>query len=179
MDVESLRARARRHLEMGTLTPGFRLDVGTAVGVLNAALATELICVLRYKYHAVAVQGPESEPLKHEFLEHAADELHHADQLAERIVQLGGKPNFDPDGLVRRAHSQYAEGRSPLDMAREDLIAERIAIESYRAMIDYFQGRDPTTRRLLEEILAKEEEHATDLSAFLPAEPDHRSAIRH
>jgi bacterioferritin len=169
LDVEDLRERARRHMENGPVTDDFGLDVGAAVQVLNAALATEVVCVLRYKQHAVVVQGIDSEPVKREFEEHARDEMGHADRLAERINQLGGKPNYNPDGMLGRAHSEYVEGANLIDMISEDLVAERIAIESYRSMVSFFGDKDTTTRRMLEEILAKEEEHADDLHALLVA----------
>jgi bacterioferritin len=173
VDIQALRARAREHLEEGARTESYGGSVEKAVEILNAALATELICVLRYKFHWATAQGIDSESIKAEFAEHARDELEHADMLAERIAQLGGRPDFDPEGLSSRAHTQYMEGADLLDMVREDLVAERIAIDSYRAMIRYFGEDDPTTRRMLETILAKEEEHANDMQDLLlgPEEP--------
>jgi bacterioferritin len=135
--------------------------------LLNESLATEIVCVLRYKRHYFMAKGIHADPVAAEFLEHAADEQQHADILAERIVQLGGEPNFSPEGLVDRSHSQYVEGRSLNDMIREDVIAERIAIDTYREIIQYLGDRDSTTRRIFEEILAKEEEHADDMADLL------------
>jgi bacterioferritin len=166
-DVTELRKRARQHLESGAITPGYGGDVERAVALLNTALATELVCVLRYRYHAVMATGISSESVKAEFAEHADDEQMHALRIAERINQLGGKPDFDPEGLASRSHSEYVEGETLVDMIRENLIAERIAIESYREMVKYFATHDPTTRKLLEEILEKEEEHANDMHDLL------------
>ena len=135
--------------------------------LLNDALATELVCTFRYRRHYFMAKGINSESVKSEFLEHAEEEQAHADSIAERIVQLGGEPNFSPDGILDRSHSQYAEGTTLEDMIREDLVAERIAIDSYRQMIEYIGGDDPTTRRMLEKITAKEEEHAEDLASLL------------
>lgn len=166
-DIKTLRERARRHIEQGAVTPGYGAKVETVVRLLNEALATEVVCVLRYKRHYFVAQGMSSESVKSEFLQHAKEEQGHADQLAERIVQLGGEPNFSPDGLSSRSHAEYVEGTSLRDMIKEDLIAERIAIDSYREMIHFVATDDPTTRRLLEEIQAKEEEHAEDLVGLL------------
>src|SRR5688572_27527743 len=165
-DVIELRKRARKHMERGAVTNDYGGSVEQAVELLNTALATEIVCVLRYKYHAVMASGIHSESVKAEFEEHAADEQGHADRLAERINQLGGKPNMNPDGLLARSHSEYVEGESLVDMIRENLVAERIAIESYREMIRFFD-HDPTTRKLLEHILEKEEEHASDMHDLL------------
>jgi bacterioferritin len=166
-DVKQLRERARKHMDQGAITENYEGKVEKTVEILNEALATELVCVLRYKFHAFTAEGINSEAVKAEFAEHAAEELQHADQLAERITQLGGKPNMNPEGLSSRSTSQYVEGNDLVDMIKENLIAERIAIQSYRDMIRYFQNHDPTTRRLLESILEKEEEHANDMHDLL------------
>jgi len=166
-DVESIRARARRHIENGAVTDGYRADRETVIRVLNEALATELVCVLRYKRHYYMASGIHSQAVAAEFLEHAKEEQEHADKLAERITQLDGEPNFSPEGLASRSHSQYVEGTSLIEMIREDLVAERIAIDSYNEIIRYLGEKDPTSRRVMEEILAKEEEHADDLKSLL------------
>jgi len=166
-DVETLRKRARQHIEEGAVTATYGADRDTVVKVLNDALATEIVCVLRYKRHYFMAQGIHSESVKTEFLEHAQEEQQHADQIAERIVQLGGAPDLNPEGLAMRSHAQYVEGTSLVDMIREDLVAERIAIDSYREIAQWLTGKDQTTRRIMEEILAKEEEHAEDLSSLL------------
>lgn len=166
-DVKELRRRARKHIEEGAVTEGYRADKETVIKLLNEALATELVCVLRYKRHYFMAQGIHSDPIAAEFLQHANEEQGHADQLAGRIVQLGGSPNFDPEGLLTRSHSEYVEGQTLLDMIKEDLVAERIAIDSYTEMIHYVAEKDITTRRILEGILAVEEEHADDLASFL------------
>ena len=166
-DVKTLRERARQHIKAGAVTEGYGGDTETAVKILNAALATELVCVLRYKRHYFMARGIHSGPVAAEFLEHAVEEQEHADRIAERIVQLGGKPDFAPDGLSARSHSEYVEGNSLVDMIKEDLVAERIAIDSYREMIRYFDPFDSTTRKMLEEIEVTEEEHADDLADLL------------
>ena len=166
-DIETLRSRARQHIEQGAVTPGYRADRGTVIKLLNEALATEIVCVLRYKRHFYMASGINAQSVAQEFLQHANEEQAHADQLAQRIVQLGGEPNFSPEGLGARSHSEYVEGESLIDMIREDLVAERIAIDSYREMITYLGVDDPTTRRLMETILAMEEEHADDLVNLL------------
>src|SRR6266571_5251942 len=166
-DVKTLRDRARQHMDAGAVTPGYGGELDTAIQVLNAALATELVCVLRYKRHYFMARGIHSGPVAAEFLEHAGEEQEHADRIAERIVQLGGEPDFAPDGLSSRSHSEYIEGNSLVDMIKEDLVAERIAIDSYREMIRYFDPFDSTTRKMLEEIEATEEEHADDLADLL------------
>lgn len=168
-DIATIRKRAREHLEQGALTPNYGGDVETAIRVLNEALATEIVCVLRYRFHAVTATGIASEPVKAEFEEHAREEEEHMLWLAERINQLGGKPNFNPEGLASRSASQYVEGENLIEMIKEDLVAERIAIETYREMIRYFSDHDPTTRLLLEKILAQEEEHANDMHDLLVA----------
>jgi bacterioferritin len=178
-DIQELRRRARQHIESGAVTEGYRANRETVVKLLNEALATELVCVLRYKRHYFMAQGIHADPIAQEFLQHANEEQGHADQLAARIVQLGGSPNFSPDGLLMRAHSEYVEGETLVDMIREDLIAERIAIDSYTEMVRYVGDDDITTRRLLETILAVEEEHAEDLSSFLAdMERDYRQRDR-
>lgn len=167
IDIDSIRKRAREHLTDGAVTDGYRGDRQTVLRLLNEALATEIVCVLRYKRHFFMAKGLNAEPVAAEFQEHAGEEQAHADRLAERIVQLGGEPNMSPKGLLERSHSEYVEGTSLKDMIRENVVAERIAIDSYRQMIDYIGDNDPTTRRMLEEILAMEEEHADDLADFL------------
>lgn len=166
-DIKTLRKRARQHIEGGAITEGYRADRETVVKILNEALATELVCVLRYKRHYFMAEGINAQPAAQEFLEHANEEQMHADQIAERITQLGGEPNFSPEGMLNRSHSEYVEGNNLVEMIKEDLVAERIAIDSYREMINYIGNDDPTTRRMLEEILATEEEHADDLVALL------------
>jgi bacterioferritin len=168
-DLEEIRRRAREHIERGAVTEHYQADRETVLKLLNESLATELVCTLRYKRHYFMAVGIHSKPVAQEFMEHANEEAVHADQIAARIVQLGGEPNFNPEGLTSRSHSDYAEGGSLLDMVREDLIAERIAIDSYTDIIRYLGNDDPTTRRMFEEILAKEEEHAEDLSNILNA----------
>jgi bacterioferritin len=166
-DVQELRRRARQHIEEGAVTEGYRADRDTVVNLLNEALATEIVCVLRYKRHHFMAQGIHADPIAAEFLTHANEEQGHADQIAGRIVQLGGSPNFNPEGLLMRSHSEYVEGQTLIEMIREDLVAERVAIDSYNEMIRYVGDDDVTTRRMLEGILAVEEEHADDLSSFL------------
>jgi bacterioferritin len=166
-DVKTLRSRARKHIQDGAVTPGYGADRDTVVKVLNEALATEIICVLRYKRHFFMATGINAPAVAAEFLQHATEEQGHADQIAQRIVQLGGAPDFSPDTLTTRAHAEYVEGDSLVSMIEEDLVAERIAIDSYREMVLYIGERDSTTRRLLEEILATEEEHAEDLVSLL------------
>jgi len=166
-DIKTLRERARRHIEKGAVTEGYSADRETVIKLLNEALATEIVCVLRYKRHYFMASGIHAEGVAAEFLQHANDEQGHADQIAARIVQLGGEPNFNPDGLLTRSHAEYVEGETLIDMIKEDLVAERIAIDSYRDMINYFGNDDPTTRRLMESILAVEEEHADDLVNLL------------
>ncbi|HVO90383.1 MAG TPA: ferritin-like domain-containing protein [Casimicrobiaceae bacterium] len=166
-DVETLRQRARQHIEQGAVTPSYGADRDTVVKVLNEVLATEIVCTLRYRRHYYMAQGIASESVKTEFLEHANEEQQHADMVAERIVQLGGEPDFNPEGLATRSHAQYVEGTNLVEMIKEDLVAERIAIDSYREIAQWLTGKDPTTRRIIEEILAKEEEHAEDLNSLL------------
>jgi bacterioferritin len=166
-DVQELRRRARQHIEEGAVTDTYRGDRETVIKLLNEALATEIVCVLRYKRHYFMAQGIHADPIAAEFLQHANEEQGHADQIAGRIVQLGGAPNLNPDGLLTRSHSEYAEGQNLIDMIKEDLVAERVAIDSYTEMIRYIGENDITTRRMLESILAVEEEHADDLASFL------------
>jgi len=166
-DVQELRRRARQHIEEGAVTDAYRGNRETVIKLLNEALATEIVCVLRYKRHYFMAQGIHAEPIAAEFLQHANEEQGHADEIANRIVQLGGAPNFNPDGLTSRSHSEYAEGTTLIDMIKEDLVAERVAIDSYTEMIRYVGDDDITTRRMLEGILAVEEEHADDLASFL------------
>ena len=166
-DVKTLRERARKHIEQGAITEGYSADRDTVVKLLNEALATEIICVLRYKRHYFMATGINAESVATEFLQHANEEQGHADLIAQRIVQLGGAPNFSPEGLATRSHAEYVEGNDLIDMIKEDLVAERIAIDSYREMIAYVNTDDPTTRRMLEGILAMEEEHADDLVSLL------------
>jgi len=166
-DVKALRARARKHIEEGAVTENFSLDTKAAVSILNDALATELVCTLRYRQHSFVAKGINAEPIAQEFLLHSNEELAHADLIAKRIVQLGGTPELDPDKLAQRSHAEYETCDSLEDMIRENLVAERIAIEGYREMVNYFATYDPTTRSMLEVILAKEEEHADELSDLL------------
>lgn len=170
--LQEIRERARQRIMDGAVTQDYALDREQAVGILNEALATELVCVLRYKFHYFMATGIHSQAAKKEFLEHANEEQGHADQIAERIKQLGGKPEMNPAGLAARSHSEYKEGQSVIDMLKEDLVAERIAIESYRDMVRFFGDQDPTTRRMLEEILAVEEEHADDIADLLFAQSE-------
>lgn len=166
-DVNTLRARARQHIEQGAITNTYRADRAIVVKLLNEALATEIICVLRYRRHHFMASGIHAEAIAAEFLTHANEEQQHADLIAQRIVQLQGEPNFSPEGLASRAHAEYVEGEDLVDMIKEDLIAERIAIDSYREMIEYIGDKDTTTTRMLEGILAMEEEHADDLVGML------------
>ena len=166
-DMKEIRRRARQHLSEGAVTKNYKGNVAESVELLNHAVATEIICVLRYKYHAVCATGIASESVKEEFAQHAKEEEQHLDLLAERINQLGGKPNMNPEGVASRASSEYVEGENLIDMIKEDLVAERVAIETYRDMVRYFGDKDPTTRVLLERILAQEEEHANDMHDLL------------
>src|ERR1700694_3029195 len=170
-DVKTLRQRARQHIEDGAVTAGYGGSTETAIKVLNEALATEIVCVLRYKRHYFMAKGIHAGPVAAEFLEHAGEEQQHADLISERIVQLGGAPNLSPDGLLSRSHSEYVEGTDLVDMIKEDLVAERIAIDSYREIAAFFAPFDATTRRMIEEIQAKEEEHAEDLADLLMGLP--------
>jgi bacterioferritin len=171
-DVKTLRERARQHIEQGAVTSSYGANASQVCDVLNDALATEIVCVLRYKRHYFMAQGIHSESVRAEFLAHANEEQAHADAIAERIVQLGGAPDLNPAGLATRSHAEYVEGTTLRDMIREDLVAERIAIDSYREIARWLHGKDSTTRKLMEEILAKEEEHAEDLSTLLATMPE-------
>ena len=166
-DIQGIRSRARQHIERGAVTEGYQGDLVTIIRLLNDVLATEIVCVLRYKRHFYMASGISAQSVAQEFLQHANDEQLHADQVAARIVQLGGAPNFSPEGLATRSHSEYVEGETLIDMIREDLVAERVAIDSYGEIIRYIGDKDPTTRRMLEGILAMEEEHADDLASLL------------
>jgi bacterioferritin len=166
-DVQTLRKRARQHIENGAVTEAYKGERSTVLRLLNEALATEIVCVLRYKRHYHMASGIHAQAVSQEFLEHANEEQGHADQIAARIVQLGGAPNYSPAGFLTRSHSEYVEGETLVDMIKEDLVAERVAIDSYAEMIRYIGDADSTTRRMLEEILAVEEEHADDLANLL------------
>jgi bacterioferritin len=166
-DVQELRRRAREHMDQGAVTSGYKADRETVLKILNDVLATELVCVLRYKRHHYMAAGIHAHSVAQEFLEHANEEQGHADLAAGRIVQLGGAPNFNPEGLAMRSHSQYVEGESLLEMIQEDLVAERIAVESYSEIIRYLGNDDPTTRIMIEKIMANEEEHAEDMKTLL------------
>jgi bacterioferritin len=165
--VETLRANARKHLERGAVTADYRADQKVVIGYLNDALATELVCVLRYRRHHFMARGIHARAVAAEFLAHSNEELGHADRLAARIAQLGGQPDFAPAGLVDRSHAEYVEGSSMKDMIRENLVAERIAINSYRDIIRAIGNEDPTTSEMLRSILAAEEEHADELADLL------------
>jgi bacterioferritin len=166
-DIKEIRKRARQHMDRGAVIEGYKCDLQTVLRVLNEALATELVCVLRYKRHQFMAYGLNAQSVADEFAEHAAEEQSHADQIAERITQLGGEPNFSPEGLLMRSHSEYVEGHTLTEMIQEDLVAERIAIESYGEIIRFLGDGDPTSRRMMEEILAKEEEHAEDMRTLI------------
>jgi bacterioferritin len=166
-DIQTIRKRAREHIEEGAVTSGYAADRKTVLKILNEALATEIVCVLRYKRHYFMANGINAKSVAAEFLQHANEEQAHADEISTRIVQLGGAPNLSPEGLATRSHSEYMEGENLVDMIQEDLVAERIAIDTYREIIQYLGNDDPTTRRMMEGILAMEEEHAEDLSSLL------------
>jgi bacterioferritin len=166
-DMKEIRQRARQHLSEGAVTENYKGSVADSIDLLNHAVATEIICILRYKFHAVCATGIASEAVKEEFAQHAKEEEQHLDLLSERINQLGGKPNLNPEGVVLRAASEYVEGENLIDMIKENLVAERVAIETYRDMVRYFGDKDPTTRVMLERILAQEEEHANDMHDLL------------
>lgn len=166
-DIKKIRDRARKHIEEGAITGAYKADSQQVVKVLNEALATELVCVLRYKRHYFMASGLNSDAVKEEFLAHAGEEQEHADSICTRIVQLNGAPNLNPEGLASRSHAEYAEGSDLVSMLKEDLIAERIAIETYGEIIRWLGDADVTTRRLMESILEKEEEHAEDLASLL------------
>ena len=169
-DVPTLRAQARRHVEEGAVTENYHANREKVVELLNEALATELVCVLRYRHDYFMARGIHSRAAAEEFMEHSVEEQQHADQIAERIAQLGGEPDFDPSSLKARSHAEYRIGRTLQEAIKENLVAERIAIESYREMIQFIGDNDPTTRRMLEEILATEEEHADDLAGLIASE---------
>jgi bacterioferritin len=166
-DVKTLRERARKHMEQGAVTAGYKANRDTVVKLLNEALATEIVCTLRYKRHFYMASGINAQSVAAEFQEHATEEQDHADRIAERITQLGGEPDYSPDTLTTRSHAEYVPGETLTDMIKEDLVAERIAIDSYREMAHYLGHDDPTSRRLLEDILGVEEEHADDLVSLL------------
>jgi bacterioferritin len=177
-DVKAIRRRARTEIEKGAVTPGYKGQLEVVIRLLNSALATELVCVLRYRRHYYMAKGIHSRGVAEEFLEHAGEEQEHADQIAARIIQLGGAPDFNPESFKTRSHTEYIEGETLLDMLKEDLVAERIAIESYNEMITFIGDTDSTTRTMLEGILATEEEHAEDLAnllAFLEPKGKHRT----
>jgi bacterioferritin len=168
-DIREIRKRAREHIHSGAVTPSYDANRTVVLQLLNQALATELVCILRYRRHYFMADGVLGEAIKKEFLTHAEEEQAHADQIAERIVQLGGAPDFNPEGLATRSHSEYrdTDSSSLVEMIEEDLVAERVAIESYREIIQFVGIHDPTTRRMLESVLAKEEEHADELRSML------------
>ena len=176
-DIEELRRRAREHMEQGAVTSSYHADRPTVIRILNEVLATEIVCTLRYKRHYYMATGIHAQAVAQEFLEHALEEQAHADIAAERITQLGGEPNFNPEGLATRSHAQYVEGKTLLDMVREDLIAERVAVQSYNEIIRYLGDDDPTTRIAMEQILAKEEEHADDMKKLLETLSDPRGKL--
>jgi bacterioferritin len=166
-DIKKIRERARRNMDQGPVTESYKADLTKVIQVLNQVLATEIVCVLRYRRHYFMAQGIDAEPVAQEFLQHANDEQQHADWVAKRIVQLGGEPDFNPEGLATRSHAEYVEGNSLIEMIQEDLVAERIAIESYTEIIRWLGNDDPTSRKLIEDILKMEEEHADDLANML------------
>lgn len=170
-DTETLRTQARKHIEHGAVTAGYSADRVEVLQRLNAALATEIVCVLRYRRHHFMARGIHAKGVSEEFLAHSNEEQAHADQIAARIVQLGGEPDFAPDSLTKRSHAEYIAGDSLADMIKEDLIAERIAIDSYRELIEYLADQDPTTSQMLKEILAVEEQHADELADLLVEVP--------
>jgi bacterioferritin len=167
IDLKKIRENARNHMDEGAVTEGYKADRQQVLKVLNEALATEIVCVLRYKRHFYMAQGISSDSVKAEFLQHATEEQQHADWIAERITQLGGEPDFNPKGLADRSHSEYVEGKTLVDMIKEDLVAERIAIQTYQEIIRWLGDGDPTTKILIEQINKVEEEHANDMSDLL------------
>ncbi len=180
LETKKLRKQARDYVEQGAVTAGYGADRVEVLKRLNEALATEIVCVLRYRRHHFTAKGIHSRSVADEFLAHSNEEQGHADQIAERIVQLGGEPDFSPDSLTQRSHAEYIEGSSLFDMIKENIVAERIAIDSYRSFIQYLQDNDPTTKRMLESILAVEEEHADELADLLPqATPEKVPAAEH
>lgn len=166
-DMEAIQKRAREKMMDGAVTSAYKADREQVIDVLNEVLATEIVCILRYRNHYYAASGIHAEPVAAEFLEHAEEEQQHADWVSVRISQLGGTPNWSPEGLASRAHAQYSEGETLVDMIKEDLIAERIAVETYSEMVRWLGDDDPTTRRIIEDILKDEEEHADDLVGML------------
>lgn len=166
-DIKLIRSRARSQISNGAVTEGYGANRVKVIEILNEALATEIVCYLRYSYHYYKASGIHAKSVAAEFLEHAQQEQQHANQIAERITQLNGNPNFSPEGLQDRSHAEYVEGDDLVEMIEEDLVAERIAIDTYREIIQYLGNDDPTTRRMLEEILANEEEHAEDMHTLL------------
>jgi bacterioferritin len=178
-DIKTIRDRARQEIESGAVTQDYSLDKEQVIKVLNEALATEIVCVLRYRFHYYMATGIHKDGAAQEFLEHSNEEQQHADRIAERIKQLGGKPQLNPAVIAQTSHSEYVEGTSLEDMLREDLVAERIAIQTYREIITFFGDKDPTSRRMMEEILAVEEEHADDIADLLFAvEPDNVDNVK-
>ena len=177
-DTPTLRKRARQHIDDGSVTAGYSADREAVIKLLNDSLATELVCVLRYRRHHFMARGIHSQSVAQEFLDHSNEEQGHADEIAERIVQLGGAPDFAPDGLTGRSHAEYVEGHTLASMIRENLVAERIAIDSYRDLIAYLGDNDSTTRRMVEGILAVEEEHADELADLLVAFPDAKDVTK-
>ena len=172
-DIKTIRERARQSINDGAVTPDYALDRDQVCKILNEALATEIVCVLRYKFHYYMASGIHKEGVAAEFLQHSIEEQAHADLIAERIKQLGGKPEMNPAVVAQRAHSEYVEGESLADMIKENLVAERIAIQTYREMVNFFGDKDPTSRLMMEGILAVEEEHADDMADLLFAvKPD-------
>ena len=178
-DIPTLRERARKHIDKGSVTAGYSADRDVVLKLLNDSLATELVCVLRYRRHHFMARGIHSQSVGEEFLAHSNEEQGHADEIAERIVQLGGEPDFAPAGLAGRSHAEYVEGDTLASMIREDLVAERIAIDSYRDIIRYLGDQDPTTRRMMEGILAMEENHADELADLLVTVPEEASEGGH
>jgi bacterioferritin len=177
--VQTLRQRARQHIDDGSVTAGYSADREIVLKLLNDSVATQLVCVLRYRRHYFMARGIHSQSVAQEFLDHSNEELGHADQIAERLVQLGGEPDFDPQGLTSRSHAEYVESDSLVSMIREDPVAERIAIDTYREIIQFLGMEDPTTRRMMEDILAVEEEHADELADLLVAFPQASDEKRH
>ena len=171
IDIAALRQQARQNIEEGAVTPGYSADRERVIALLNDALATETVCVLRYRRHYFMARGINSVAVADEFLAHSNEEQAHADEIAERIVQLGGEPDFSPARMLERSHSEYVEASTLTDMIKEDLVAERIAIDTYRSVIEYLGENDPTTRRMFESILAVEEEHADELADLLQTMP--------
>lgn len=171
-DIKTIRERARQHIDDGAVTAGYDAERATVIKLLNEALATEIVCTLRYRRHYFMAKGPNSKSVADEFLAHSNEEQGHADQIAERIVQLGGEPDLSPNSLTSRSHAEYVEGGSLTEMIKENLVAERIAIDTYREMVQFLGDKDPTSRRLMESILAVEEEHADEMLDLLSSHAD-------